>query len=219
MRDRTDLVEVQRQLGSNLSITDALRAQTHEFANQMHTISGLLELDEPDEARALVARIVGGRTALEADVLDRVEDPALAALLVAKSAQAAETGVALELADDCDVPPLSPGLSADVTTIVGNLVDNAVDACRGHPDARVVLRAHAAEDALELEVEDSGPGVPDALRDSVFVRGFSTKEETLGGRGIGLALVRVLCERRGGTVDIAPGGPSLFRVHLPWDRR
>lgn len=218
MRDRTDLVEVQRQLGSNLSITDALRAQTHEFANQMHTISGLLELDEPAEARALVARIVGGRAELEADVLDRVEDPALAALLVAKTAQAAETGVVLVLADDCEVPLLSPALSADVTTIVGNLVDNAVDACRGLVDARVELRARPTDDALELEVEDSGPGVPDALRDTVFVRGFSTKEDALGGRGIGLALVRMLCERRGGSVDVAPGSPSLFRVHLPWDR-
>lgn len=218
MRDRTDLVEVQRQLGSNLSITDALRAQTHEFANQMHTISGLLELDEPDEARALVTRIVGGRAELEAGVLDRVEDPALAALLLAKTAQAAELGVVLALAEDCEVPPLSSALSADVTTIVGNLVDNAVDACRGRTDARVEVRAHAAEDALELEVEDTGPGVPESLRDTVFVRGFSTKEEALGGRGIGLALVRLLCERRGGSVVVVPGRPSLFRVHLPWDR-
>ncbi|RYJ07120.1 MAG: GHKL domain-containing protein, partial [Actinomycetales bacterium] len=176
MRDRTELVAVQQQLGSNLSITDALRAQTHEFANQLHTISGLLELDEPDEA-----------------------------------------GVLLEIAPDCEVPPLPPGLSADTTTILGNLVDNAIDACRGRTHARVRLDARADDAALVIEVEDSGDGVPRDLREAVFVRGFSTKPEVLGGRGIGLALVRLLCERRGGSVTIDETRPSLFRVVLPWE--
>lgn len=217
MRDRTDLVAVQQQLSSNLSITDALRAQTHEFANQLHTISGLLELGEPEEARALVTRIVGGRAQREDDVADHVEDTATAALLLAKGSQADEAGVLLEIGADCEIPPLSPDLSADVTTILGNLVDNAVDAARGRPAARVRVDGRAEDDALVLEVEDSGPGVPDELRGTVFVRGFSTKPEVVGGRGIGLALVRMLCERRGGSVSIDPHRPSLFRVVLPWE--
>ncbi|MGQ3249737.1 MAG: ATP-binding protein [Aeromicrobium sp.] len=217
MRDRTELVAVQQQLGSNLSITDALRAQTHEFANQLHTISGLLELDEPDEARALVTRIVGVRADRESDVADHVEDPATAALLIAKSSQADEAGVLLEIAPDCEVPPLPTDLSADTTTILGNLVDNAIDACRGRTQARVRLDARADDTALVIEVEDSGDGVPRDLRETVFVRGFSTKPEVLGGRGIGLALVRLLCERRGGSVTIDEARPSLFRVVLPWE--
>jgi sensor histidine kinase regulating citrate/malate metabolism len=217
MRDRTELVAVQRQLGSNLSITDALRAQTHEFANQLHTISGLLELGEPEEARTLVSRLVGVRAAREDDVADHVEDPATAALLLAKGSQADEAGVLLEIGPECEVPPLSGDLSADVTTVLGNLVDNAIDAVRGRAAARVRVDARAADDALVLEVEDSGPGVPPELRDTVFVRGFSTKPDVVGGRGIGLALVRLLCERRGGSVGIDPGRPSLFRVVLPWE--
>jgi sensor histidine kinase regulating citrate/malate metabolism len=217
MRDRTELVAVQRQLGSNLSITDALRAQTHEFANQLHTISGLLELEETDEARSLVSRLVGVRAAREDDVADHVEDPATAALLLAKGSQADEAGVLLEIAPECEVPPLSADLAADVTTVLGNLVDNAIDAARGGPGARVRVDARADDAALVLEVEDSGPGVPPDLRETVFVRGFSTKPDVLGGRGIGLALVRLLCERRGGSVSIDAERPSLFRVELPWE--
>lgn len=105
-----------------------------------------------------------------------------------------------------------------MATILGNLVDNAVDAARGRPAARVRVDGRAEDDALVLEVEDSGPGVPDELRETVFVRGFSTKPEVVGGRGIGLALVRMLCERRGGSVTIDPHRPRLFRVVLPWER-
>lgn len=217
MRDRTELVEVQQQLGSNLTITDALRAQTHEFANQLHTIGGLLELDEPDEARALVGRIVGTRAALQDEVSDHVEDPATAALLLAKSSQADEAGVLLTIDPDCEIPPLTPDLAADVTTVLGNLVDNALDACRGLAGAGVRVSGRADDDALVLEVEDTGEGVPPGLRTSVFVRGFSTKPDVLGGRGVGLALVRLLCERRGGSVTIDPDRPSLFRVVLPWE--
>jgi sensor histidine kinase regulating citrate/malate metabolism len=217
MRDRTELVEVQQQLGSNLTITDALRAQTHEFANQLHTIGGLLELDEPAEARALVGRIVGSRAALQDEVADHVEDTAAAALLLAKSSQADEAGVLLTIDPDCEIPPLAPDLAADVTTVLGNLVDNALDACRGRAGAEVRVTGRADDDALVLEVEDSGDGVPPELRTSVFVRGFSTKPEVLGGRGVGLALVRMLCERRGGSVTIDPDRPSLFRVVLPWE--
>ncbi len=222
MRDRTELVEVQQQLGSNLTITDALRAQTHEFANQLHTIGGLLELDEPEEARALVTHIVGSRAARQDDLADHVEDPATAALLLAKSSQADEAGVLLSLDPDCEIPPLGTGLAADVTTILGNLVDNAGDACRGTPGAEVRVTGRADDDALVLEVEDSGDGVPAELRSAVFVRGYSTKPDVLGGRGVGLAtegfeVVGVAANGEEAIALCAALDPDLvlLDVHLP----
>ena len=164
-----------------------------------------------------MTHIVGSRAARQDDLADHVEDPATAALLLAKSSQADEAGVLLSLDPDCEIPPLGTGLAADVTTILGNLVDNAVDACRGTPGAEVRVTGRADDDALVLEVEDSGDGVPAELRSAVFVRGYSTKPDVLGGRGVGLALVRLLCERRGGSVTIDAARPSLFRVVLPWE--
>lgn len=218
MRDRTDLVSMQSQLSSNLSITDTLRAQTHEFANQLHTISGLVQLGEFDEVTSLVGVLTRRRALISDAVTQRVADRAVAALLIAKSSVAAEAGVALTLTPDSTLPDLSPAASADLTTIIGNLVDNAVDACKGRREPTVAVTLGAPDGVISLVVRDNGPGVPAALADTIFTRGFSTKPDTLGGRGIGLPLVRLICTQRGGSVTVEHDAGAVFRVRLPIER-
>lgn len=220
LRDRTELVSLQSQLSSNLSITDTLRAQTHEFDNRLHTISGLVQLGEYDEVATLVGTLTRHRAEVGEHVAQRIADPAVAALVVAKHAVAEERGVTLELDPGSRLPALAPDLAADLTTVVGNLVDNAVDASAGSVEPAVELWIHADAVAVHVRVRDNGPGVPVDLRDAVFVRGWSTKEEVLGGRGIGLPLVRLICTQRGGEVvvddaDADGGGGAEFRVVLP----
>jgi sensor histidine kinase regulating citrate/malate metabolism len=220
LRDRTELVSLQSQLSSNLSITDTLRAQTHEFDNRLHTISGLVQLGEYDEVATLVGTLTRHRAEVGEHVAKRLADPAVAALVVAKHAVAEERGVGLELDPGSRLPALAPDESADLTTVLGNLVDNAVDACAGRPHALVEVWVHAQERAVHVRVRDTGPGIPAELRDAIFVRGFSTKEEVLGGRGIGLPLVRLICAQRGGEVvvddaGLADGSGAEFRVVLP----
>ncbi|GAA1502366.1 sensor histidine kinase [Nocardioides humi] len=220
LRDRTELVSLQSQLSSNLSITDTLRAQTHEFDNRLHTISGLVQLGEYDEVAALVGTLTRHRAEVGEQVAKRLADPAVAALVVAKHAVAEERGVTLELDPGSRLPALASDESADLTTVLGNLVDNAVDACAGRPDALVELWVLADDTAVHVRVRDNGPGIPGDLRDAIFVRGFSTKQEVLGGRGIGLPLVRLICAQRGGEVVVDDalsegGGGAEFRVVLP----
>jgi len=217
MRDRTELVSMQNQLDSNLSITDTLRAQTHEFANQLHTISGLVQLEEYDEVRTLIGDLARRRSELTDFVLDRVDDTAVAALLVAKTSVADEAGVQLSLTPDSRSGQLPPGVSADVITIVGNLVDNAIDACRaGATPPEVTVRLLQREGTVLIDVSDNGPGIPEELRDAVFDRGFSTKPGEPAGRGIGLGLVRLLCTRRGGSVTVGRAADrTVFSVVLP----
>ncbi|GAA3647124.1 ATP-binding protein [Nocardioides ginsengisoli] len=220
LRDRTELVSLQSQLSSNLSITDTLRAQTHEFDNRLHTISGLVQLGEYDEVAALVGTLTRHRAEVGEYVAKRVADPAVAALVIAKHAVAEERGVTLELDPGSRLPQLPPDLGADVTTVLGNLVDNAVDACAGRPDALVEVWLHADDHDVHVRVRDNGPGIPPELRDAVFVRGFSTKDDVLGGRGIGLPLVRLICVQRGGEVVVDDADPGVrdgaeFRVVLP----
>ena len=217
LRDRTELMSLQSRLSSNLSITDTLRAQTHEFDNQLHTISGLVQLGEYDEVTALVGALTRQRAEVTAYVSQRLRDPAVAALMIAKHAVAEERGVELELDPGSHLPPLAADESADLITIVGNLVDNAVDASAGHEDGAVEVWIRAEGRAVRVRVRDNGAGVPDDLRDAVFVRGFSTKPDVVGGRGLGLPLVRLICAQRGGevVVDDAVGGGAEFRVSLP----
>ena len=203
-----------------MSITDTLRAQTHEFDNRLHTISGLVQLGEYDEVATLVGTLTRHRAEVGEHVAKRIADPAVAALVVAKHAVAEERGVTLELDPGSRLPALAPDLAADLTTVVGNLVDNAVDASAGGPEPAVELWIHADDRAVHVRVRDNGPGVPADLRDAVFVRGWSTKEEVLGGRGIGLPLVRLVCTQRGGEVvvddaEAGGGGGAEFRAVLP----
>lgn len=226
LRDRTELASLQSQLSSNLSITDTLRAQTHEFDNRLHTISGLVQLGEYDEVANLVGTLTRHRAEVGERVAQRIAEPALVALLLAKDAVAEERGVVLELDPGSSLPRLGAGQVADLTTILGNLVDNAVDACAGQPDALVEVWLFVDGRELHVRVRDNGPGVPDELAEAVFVRGFSTKPEPLAGRGLGLALVRVICAQRGGTVTLTPSAARLdgergaeFLVVLPLDDR
>jgi two-component system, CitB family, sensor kinase len=206
LRDRTELAQLERELGSFRSSTELLRAQAHEFANQLHTISGLIQIGEYDEVVGYVDALNRYRESLDLTVTQRVHDTAVAALLMAKSSVAAERRVELRVSERTALERLEPGMSADVATVVGNLVDNAVDAAAAAgtplspPWVEVELRQDAS--SVEIVVRDSGPGVAPELAQEVFAHGFTTKAAAGGERGIGLALTRLVCRRRGGEVAV-----------------
>ncbi|MDX2680688.1 sensor histidine kinase [Streptomyces soliscabiei] len=217
LRDRTELEQLGRELDSTHGLIDALRAQDHEHANRMHTLLGLLELEMYDDAVEFVGEVVGDHRATAEQVTERIEDPLLAALLVGKATVAAERGVALWVSDRTRLPDrlIDP---RGLVTIVGNLVDNALDAVAGKPHARVEVELRAQGRAAVLRVRDTGPGIPAEQRELIFTEGWSTKKPPAHGkRGIGLSLVRRLAERQGGsaTAGEAAGGGAEFTVVLP----
>ena len=220
VRDRTELVDLNRQLDVWRSTTDTLRSQAHEFSNRMHTIAGLIELEEYDEVAAFVATQERARAGWTDRVVARVEDPAVAALLLAKGSRATELGVRLDLEDDARLPTLPDDVSADLVTVLGNLVDNAMEAVAA-TQGSVVVGLSADHHAVQLQVSDDGPGVPDELVERVFAQGFTTKaasgQADSGERGWGLALCRVVCERRGGGVHVARSADrrTVFTADVP----
>ena len=218
LRDRTELLSLQSELSARESITNTLRAQTHEFHNQLHTISGLVQLGEYDEVSRLVGTLSRRRAEITEAVTSRVADPAVAALLIAKVSLAAERGVELRLGTRSRLPRLDPETSTDVGTVLGNLVDNAVDACVVARGDSVDVDCDLTDGTVTLTVADTGPGVPGEQVGLVFQRGWSTKAASAEGRGVGLALVQLVCERRGGAVtvrDRADGPGAVFEVRLP----
>ncbi|MEV7321410.1 sensor histidine kinase [Streptomyces sp. NPDC093970] len=217
LRDRTELERLGRELDSTHGLIDALRAQDHEHANRMHTLLGLLELEMYDDAVEFVGEVVGDHRVTAEQVTEKIQDALLAALLVGKGTVAAERGVALWVSDRTRLPDrlIDP---RGLVTIVGNLVDNALDAVAGAPHARVEVELCAEGRAVVLRVRDTGPGIRAEQRELVFTEGWSTKEPPAHGkRGIGLSLVRRLAERQGGSavVDQADGGGAQFTVVLP----
>ncbi|MFG2288367.1 ATP-binding protein [Streptomyces sp. NPDC048595] len=228
LRDRTELELLGRELDSTQGLLDALRAQDHEHANQLHTVRGLLELGRHDKAVEFVTEVAGAHRASAEQIAERVHDPLLSALLVGKAAVAAERGVSLRVSSSTLLPDavVDP---RDLVTVLGNLLDNALDATverrRERPFVEVELRAEGT--TAVLRVSDTGPGVPPELRERIFAEGWSTKAggEVAArgpvpfrrGRGIGLALVRRLAERHGGMARVTAraGGGAVFTVVLP----
>ena len=226
LRDHTEVEALTGQLQSMRTLTDALQAQAHEHANRLHTVVSLIELDRPAEALEFATRDLVQSQQLADDVVSAVGEPALAALLAGKKAQARERGIEVELAlqpvpDDGTGPALLD--SGELVTIVGNLVDNALDAVQGLPNPMVTVHLAVVDDGgqpgFRLCVQDSGPGIPAGSQEQIFEQGFSTKASLPGtGRGFGLALVNQAVLRLGGTLHLdsktATGG-ARFTVLLP----
>lgn len=221
LRDHTEFEHLSGELQSMRTMSDALRAQTHEFANRLHTIVSLIELDRREEALELAAQGLGASQRLTDRVLAAEQEPVISALLLGKTAQAAEQGVELHLESD----PVLGRVRVDpavIVTILGNLIDNAIDAAAGDsPWVEVYLGQGMAggpdADTTELviQVTDSGPGLAPDTIDLAFARGWSTKEPGRYGRGFGLALVQQAVTRLGGTVEVLSEPASAFVVTLP----
>lgn len=224
LRDHTEISRLSGQLRATAALAGALRAQTHEHANRMHTVVSLLELGRDEEALGFASADMVRTRVLSDDLLAHLDDPFLAALLVGKTAAAHERGVELEVVVDPDAPriPVSP---ADLVTLVGNLVDNAVEAAAANADrvrpvveveiARAPDAADPARDAVVITVADTGMGVPDDLAREVFELGVTTKPAGPEGRGVGLHLVREVVERWGARIEHRNDGGAVFTVTVP----
>lgn len=210
VRDAVSSYESVRTLG------EALRAQTHEHGNRMHTAVALLELGRTEEAIGILTETSRQSQELVDQVAARRDgDPTVGALLLGKAPQARERGV--EWSADIDpAAPRSTLSPVDAVSVVGNLIDNALDAAATGPEPRWVRVAFspARGGALSIAVSDSGGGVPPELGERIFEHGFSTKPAGPQGRGVGLALVRSIVEEAGGAVDVS-ADPTTFTVILP----
>ncbi|TFD67090.1 sensor histidine kinase [Cryobacterium sp. Hb1] len=241
IRDHTDLQNLGSELQSMRTLSDALRAQTHEHSNRLHTIVSLMELGRTDQALEFATKDLELSQQLADEMVGSVDEPVISALIMGKSAQANELGIALTVTASGTLT--RSGLSIqDLVTVLGNLVDNALDAAAAGPDPRrVSVTVSSTEQAVVIEVADSGDGVSPDIIDDVLRLGFSTKDSGLtqadlaaagghetsitapsrssGGRGLGLALVRQAVTRLGGTLTIGRREGAVFTVTIPAETR
>lgn len=216
LRDRTELYQLLTDLDGERDVTQALRAQAHEFANRMHTISGLLELGRTEQAVDFISRSGHGGSLVSGTIAPGIQDPDAASLLMTKSTIASEKGIALSIDD---TSTLEPDGTTDVVTVLGILIDNAMEAATGsgHADGRVSVHLETSDDAVRITVADNGPGVAAEDIDGIFSSGYSTKDGGhTGTRGFGLALVDRIARRRSGqvVVDDSELGGAEFTVWL-----
>ncbi|HKC27667.1 MAG TPA: sensor histidine kinase, partial [Jatrophihabitans sp.] len=216
LRDRTEMSGLLRELDGVRSLTDSLRAQQHEFTNRMHTLAGLLELGQYDDALGYVTEMQGSATEFADSVRSQVAAPLIVGLLLGKAAVASERGISLEISEDTWLGDALTRPQA-LTTIVGNLIDNAFEAVSPAPGSgRVTVAIVEDEDSICVRVADNGPGIPDGMAEQIFADGYTTKEARGSlHRGLGLALVHRLVLRLNGTITVSEGPGAEFTVVLP----
>ncbi len=218
LRDRTELEGLLRELDDVRSLADALRAQEHEFAHRLHVVAGLIDVGRYEDAVGFIKKSSLVHQALVASIVDSVGNPILLGLLLGKAAVASERGVDLRVSSDTSLPQDVPHLR-DLVTVVGNLVDNALDSVAPLGSGWVDVTIRTEDDGVLVQVHDSGPGVDASLVDEIFRDGFTTKVATgTGRRGLGLALVAQAARRLGGRVSVENDDGARFTVFLPHAR-
>ena len=225
LRDRTELQALTGELDSARGFSEALRARAHESANRLHTVVSLVELGRGEEAVAFATSELDLAQRLTDEIVGAVSEPVLAAALLGKSAEADERGAEVVLSEDSEVDADAVARvdSRDLVTILGNLVDNAVESAleRGAGGSpRVVVTVRSDSEDLLIRVADNGPGVDPDEAHLLFRRGWSTKggQGAAGDRGLGLALVGRAVRRHGGRVDVESDGGAAFTARIPVSR-
>ncbi|UVI36698.1 sensor histidine kinase [Brevibacterium spongiae] len=216
LRDRTDIQELTGELATMTTLSEALRAQTHEHANRLHTVSTLIELGRTQEALDFAVKDEQESQRLTDSFVGALDEPFITALMIGKAAQAHERGIELTVTAVGELPPESLD-ARDLVTVAGNLLDNAFDAVADSEEKHVWADFVAADGELIITIADSGAGVAGEDIDALFHLGASAKPEVAGvGRhGFGLVLVRQAVSRLGGDIDVESDGGAIFTVTLP----
>ena len=218
-RDKTEVSQLLQRLDGMVNYVDALRTTSHEFMNKLHVILGLLNMKSYDKLEEYVLQTAHTYQADIGEIQHRIKSPVVAGFLIGKIQRAKERGFTLNLAEESLVPDCPNEKQVTVlVTVLGNLIENALDAMSGQSEGEVGLLLHYQNGWLSGEVSDDGPGIPPANIDAIFNKGFSTKGEN---RGVGLFLASQQLRELGGTlaVESEPGVFTQFFVHLPWDSK
>lgn len=199
MTDRQEAHILAEELTGIKTLVDALRSQNHEYMNKLHSIAGLIQLDRSEEALNMIVDEISDEQEVTQFLKDHISDYSVLGLLLGKRSRAKELGVTFVIEEQSYLSEIMNGFSSgDIVTIVGNLIDNAMEACLQKEERMVRLLIQGDADFLLISVQDSGSGLP-VQPERIFEYGFSTKSDE--GRGIGLALVKQIVESNQGNID------------------
>jgi CitB family two-component system sensor histidine kinase MalK len=215
-RDKTELQVLAEQLTGVRNYADALRAQSHEFMNKLHVILGMVHMGYYDKAVEYINETVNHRMNEIGSVTKRIKDPVLAGFLIGRLSNARESGVELAVSCENQVPqPADSDVTHELITIVGNLIDNAIDAVSECDIKNITVTFDYADEILTIEVKDTGKGMSEQLQDKIFEKGYSTHGEN---RGYGLYLVSQAVKKLEGELILSskPGKGTVFAIYVPY---
>ncbi len=216
-RDKTEISQLMQRLTGMVNYVDALRERSHEFMNKLHVILGLLHMKNYAQVEAYILKTANNYQTEIGFLLDKIKSPVIAGFLLSKINRASDCGHRLTISDASFLPDSgNEQQMASLITVIGNLVENAIDALSEQTEGEIHVMLHYQNGWLTCEVSDDGPGIAPQHLTTIFHKGFSTKGEN---RGVGLFLLKQQTEHLGGSVSVEsePGVFTQFLVQLPWD--
>ncbi len=210
MEDLSEVRARAEELTGIKQLNEGLRSQNHEFMNKLHTISGLIQLEEYGEALQFISRVSTTRQQMIGKLNCCIKNPSVAGLILGKYNKAQEMKIEFTL-DDSSYISDTPGISDTVNLILGNLLENALEELAGRSGGEIKILLKEGRGSIEIAVEDNGDGIPDG--EKVFLRGVSSKGSD---RGLGLYLIREKIDELNGkmTLSSVPGA-TVFHITLP----
>ncbi|CAM6368950.1 histidine kinase [Citrobacter sedlakii] len=216
-RDKTEVRQLMQRLDGMVNYADSLRERSHEFMNKLHVILGLLHLKRYKQLEDYIIKTANNYQEEIGSLLGKIKSPVIAGFLLSKINRTSDAGHKLLISHDSQLPDSgNENQVAVLITVLGNLIENALDALAEQPRGEISVSLYYRNGWLHCEVNDDGPGITPERIDSIFEKGVSSKGT---GRGVGLALVKQQVESLGGNifVESEPGVFTQFFVQIPWD--
>lgn len=215
-RDKTEVTRLAEELTGAKKMSWSLRAQNHEFMNKLHTIAGLIQLEEYEEALQFISDVAKNRSKISSILTEKIKDPSLSAILLSKYNKAEESRVKFKI-DEASTISLLPQYmnSEEIVSVVGNLIENSLDEVSNDGDGEIYIKIVQHKDYLEIKVKDNGPGIKEDYRNKIYEQGFTTKE---GQRGHGMYIVKKIIEEANGSIEFKADKGVLWEITIPMVR-
>lgn len=202
LRDRAEYTRLMEELAGTRYLVDSMRANNHDFTNKLHVIMGLIQMGMYDKATDYIQNITMVQREAISKIMNAINEPSMAALLIGKAARASELNVKFALKEGSYFNKSDLWIPTETfITITGNLIQNAFDSlnAKSGDNKQVFVGLYSKPNAVLITVEDSGDGMKQEIIEHIFENGFSTKGE---GRGTGLYRVKSLSDEFGGKITV-----------------
>ncbi|WP_223635572.1 DcuS/MalK family sensor histidine kinase [Planococcus sp. 4-30] len=216
-RDKTEVNLLAEQLTGVQLYADSLRAQSHEFMNQLHVLLGMIKLEEYGQVKEFIAKLADHQVHEVGAVTQHIKDPVLSGFLIGKISYAREAHVELLIRCETEIPqPKDPAITHELITILGNVIDNAIDSVLDSEQQLITVEFSYVDDLLEMTITDSGLGIPSDMQETIFTKGISSKEGK--NRGFGLYLTKNSVEKLEGSIELLPEQDlTVFSIIVPYE--
>ncbi|MBU3114203.1 ATP-binding protein [Clostridium lacusfryxellense] len=215
-QDLTEVKSMAEELTGIKKMTSDLRSQNHEFLNKLHTISGLVQLEEYEEAVEYISHISKLRGEISDILSKRIKNVHIAGLLLGKYNKATEANISVEIDTNSYVKEIPGNITVDeICSVIGNLIENSIEELVKIEEGKIFIRLNSNNESLRIRIQDNGPGISDNIIDKIFVRGFTTKE---GNRGLGLSIIKQIIDYAGGDINILQDNGTIWDIYIPMKR-